>query len=215
MTNEVKSEEKSNEAGSVVTSLLNFVPSMYYDVIARICPGAVFWIALLQKNNFINSADELINFAAPVFFMLIFLGYVVGTVVTGFGFLWDLILFSILSLSGQTRGLLNVENFSKMNLSDKWKLVFERIDKIGQKNELAERTLIKALAEVALCQNLLSELIILTVIGVFTNGHAFYSLLDYPGYYIIVLTTLLAAMIFRQIVFLGRVNNMYRIYVIH
>ncbi|WP_263863803.1 hypothetical protein [Pseudomonas umsongensis] len=32
--------------GSELSSLLNFIPRAYYDLIARVCPGMAFWVTL-------------------------------------------------------------------------------------------------------------------------------------------------------------------------
>jgi hypothetical protein len=72
--------EESKDASAA--SLLNVIPTVYYDLIARICPGMGFWVAL----SFVSTEfAKLISFRAlsgSDLFVLIVLSYLSGIVFT-------------------------------------------------------------------------------------------------------------------------------------
>lgn len=70
-----KKEPGKSEGGSGLTSILNLIPSVYYDLIARICPGMAFWIVLAFKypHEQLQPPDIL---GGALLFVLIILSYV-------------------------------------------------------------------------------------------------------------------------------------------
>jgi hypothetical protein len=55
------SSKASGEKGSdsSLASLLNVVPTIYYDLIARICPGMAFWLAIALGGSDLGRLAEL------------------------------------------------------------------------------------------------------------------------------------------------------------
>lgn len=205
------------KGGAEVSSLLNFIPSAYYDLIARVCPGMAFWVALSYKLNIIISfspAKQQATLSGADLFILILLSYVSGIVLTGFCIFWDILSIFILERE-PFRTVLNLANSA--TFTQRWKQVSVNIDQVSKENDTAGRILVKAMAEVTLCQNLLSGLIVLVCIGTISGGDAFYALQlekNYCWYYLAIGFSLFVAMLFRQAMFLGRVMDLHAIYII-
>jgi hypothetical protein len=143
--------------------------------------------------------------------ILILLSYVSGIVLTGFCVIWDAISIFILQRApfGTALNLANVATFTQ-----RWKQVSVSIDQVSQANDTAGRILVKAMAEVTLCQNLLTGLIVLACIGGFSGGNKFYAFQPYYLYYLAIGGSLFFAMLFRQAMFLGRVMDLYTLYTV-
>jgi len=198
--------------GAELSSLLNFIPSAYYDLIARVCPGMAFWVALSCKMDFIISFSPdkpQASVSGADLFILILLSYVSGIVLTGFCVIWDAISIFILQRApfGTALTLANTATFTQ-----RWKQVSVSIDQVSQANDTAGRILVKVMAEVTLCQNLLTGLIVLACIGGFTGGDKFYAFQPYCLFYLVIGGSLFFAMPFRQAMFLGRVMDLRTLY---
>ena len=199
--------------GAELSSLLNFIPSAYYDLIARVCPGMAFWVALSYKMGFMITPGKPPGLVSGAdLFILILLSYVSGIVLTGFCVIWDAISIFIFQREpfGPALNLTNAATFTQ-----RWKQISVSIDQVSQANDTAGRILVKAMAEVTLCQNLLTGLIVLAFIGSFSGGDKFYAFQPYCLYYLTIGGSLFFAMLFRQAMFLGRVMDLHRLYTVN
>jgi hypothetical protein len=216
-------KEEKEKSNSGFSSLMNFVPSAYYDLIARVCPGMAFWIAISFKMPFLMGhqpaapghmpAMALSDISGPMLFVLVVLSYVSGIVLTGFSIVWDWISLLCLSPSATMREHLGLTAPKGTPFSSRWKLVSSQIDAVVKRDDGAGRVLIKAMAEVTLCQNLLSGLFVLACIGYYSDGQSFFSPLLFSQFYVPIALALFLSMVFRQAMFLGRVNDLHRLYV--
>lgn len=200
--------------GAELSSVLSFIPSAYYDLIARVCPGMAFWVTLSYKMDFIISFSPTktqISVSGADVFILILLSYVSGIVLTGFCVIWDALSIFILERAPFCKAL-NLG--SAATFTQRWKQVSVNIDQVSQTNDFAGRILVKAMAEVTLCQNLLTGLIVLACIGSFSGGEKFYAFQPYYHYYLAIGCSLFVAMLFRQAMFLGRVMDLHGLYII-
>ncbi|HSI46833.1 MAG TPA: hypothetical protein VLA61_01025 [Ideonella sp.] len=208
-----KPEKEKSESG--LSSLMNFVPSAYYDLIARVCPGMAFWVALSFKASLISGVNPkaLIEFSGAMLFVLIALSYVSGIVLTGFTVVWDWVSLMCLSTTKMMRKHLGLEAPRSTPFSSRWKAVSLHIDAVVKEDDGAGRVLVKAMAEVTLCQNLLSGLLVLACIGHYSQDQRFFAPLRYMEFYIPIAFALFLSMLFRQAMFLGRVKDLYELYV--
>jgi hypothetical protein len=198
--------------GAELSSLLNFVPSAYYDLIARVCPGMAFWVTLSYKMDFIITPGKPQTLVSGAdLFILILLSYVSGIVLTGFCVIWDAISIFILERAPFCTAL-NLA--SAATFTQRWKQVSVSIDQVSKANDTAGRILVKAMAEVTLCQNLLTGLIVLACIGSFSGDLKFYAFQPYYPYYLAIGCSLFCAMLFRQAMFLGRVMDLHGLYLV-
>lgn len=202
-----------HKIGQELSSLLNFIPSAYYDLIARVCPGLAFWVALSYEMNFLISYSpdkSQASISGGSLIILILLSYVSGIVMTGFCIIWDAISIFILERAPFSPTL-NLD--SAATFAQRWKQISVNIDQVCKANDAAGRILVKAMAEVTLCQNLLTGLIVLACIGSFSGDQKFYEFQSYYQYYLAIGCSLFLAMLFRQAMFLGRVMDMHTIFV--
>ncbi len=208
-----KSGNEKSESG--LSSLMNFVPSAYYDLIARVCPGMAFWVALSFKASLVSGLNPkaLNEFSGPVLFVLIALSYVSGIVLTGFTVVWDWVSLMFLSATKTMRSHLGLDAPKSTPFSSRWKVVSLHIDAVIKEDEGAGRVLVKAMAEVTLCQNLLSGMLVLAFIGHYSQDSRFFAPLLYTEFYIPIALALFLSMLFRQAMFLGRVKDLYELYV--
>lgn len=203
-----KPEEK--KISSELSSLLNFIPSAYYDLIARVCPGLAFWVALFYQMKFIGTSDKpLASLSGADLFILVVLSYVSGIVLTGFCLFWDWLSMFILAFP-PVRKTLNLS--ASTTFFQRWKHVLFSMDQVSKENDSAGRVLVKAMAEVTLCQNLLTGLIVLAAIGALSNDEQLHAVgLNY-FHYLLIGGSLFLATVFRQAMFIGRVTGMHAIY---
>lgn len=200
--------------GAELSSLLNFIPSAYYDLIARVCPGLAFWVTLSYKMDLIirfSPSKPQTSIAGADLFILILLSYVSGIVLTGFCVIWDAISIFILE---RVRFCSALNLASAATFTQRWKQVSVSIDQVSKANDSAGRILVKAMAEVTLCQNLLTGLIVLACIGSFSENEKFFAFLPYYHYYLVIGGSLFCAMLFRQAMFLGRVMDLHALYIV-
>jgi hypothetical protein len=205
-----ESKGKSEEGG--VASVLTVIPSIYYDLIARICPGLAFWVALFLPDDERISVRDLSAFAPSSIFLVVVFSYLSGIVLTAFSPIWDLVSLLCFKLlrknTAEAVGLLE-----HARLSDQWQHVTKNMEDIAKTNDAAGRTVAKALAEVALCHNLLSGLLVLAAIGWSSGGKLFALGIHHSTYLIGIGASFLVASLFRQLMFLGRVKSLHTAYV--
>lgn len=135
----------AEESGSL-SSLGKLIPSVYYDLIARICPGVGFLLALLWHK--IHIFDGLVSNAWIAFFILLGAGYIAGLVLTALSSVY------FFSVGWLLRRCLHVP-------LDDW----HGNDKISKENPEVGMTLAKMGAEETLAQNLLIGFIILWIVN--------------------------------------------------
>lgn len=209
-----KSDKEKSVSG--LSSLMNFVPSAYYDLIARVCPGMAFWVALSLKASLVFGLNPKVldDLSGPVLIVLITLSYVSGIVLTGFTVVWDWISLRCLSMTKTMQRHLGLDAPKGSPFSSRWKAVSLSIDAVVKADDGAGRVLVKSMAEVALCQNLLSGMLILACIGHYSENQHFFAPLLYMEFYIPIAIAFFLSMLFRQAMFLGRVKDLYELYVV-
>ena len=126
------------------------IPSVYYDLIARISPGVPFIVILLW-----DSGQELSNFkeligSTGLFLLLVAMGYLAGL------FLQSLSMWVGAIPRCFIKRRLGLQNLSPHQIA-------HRSDQIGIKNKEAGATLTKMSAEATLCENLLLGILLLSI----------------------------------------------------
>nr|BFD41216.1 hypothetical protein FFPRI1PSEUD_27150 [Pseudomonas sp. FFPRI_1] len=206
------------ESGGGLTSIMNVVPSVYYDLIARICPGMAFWIALSFKYPIlpgVEQQDVPSAITGALLIMLVILSYVSGIVFSGFAVLWDLLSIAVLTCTRNMTELLGLNSRQPLPFTRKWKIVSKNIDQVAKANEGAGKVLVKAMAEVTLCQNLLTGFVALAVLELSYKTPNFIPIPQYKTLYFCIAVALVTSMLFRQAMFLGRVKDLHELYVEH
>jgi hypothetical protein len=206
-------DAKGSEGG--VASLLNVVPTIYYDLIARICPGLAFWLAISVAGGAIGQLAKLEDLATKYFLVALVLSYLAGIVLTGASVLWDLLSFAIFWVFPRLRSELALDEAAdgkSQGFFGTWQAVTRKMESIAKENASAGGIVTKALAEVSLCQNLLSGFVVLAFLGSVSNGKYFPNPLGNWDTYVPVFLALLGAMLFRQAMFLGRVEALHKTY---
>lgn len=204
MASEKKPEDKS--AGG----LAGIVPTAYYDLIARVCPGVAFWVALSFCSPIFGTVAVTKDLSGASLFILLLLSYLTGIVLTGFSWLWDRLCLFVLTRStdlSEELGLDGTEAFSKQ-----WSVIGRKMDEVMVVSGEAGKTLVKGLAEVTLCENLLTALLVLAALGVASKSAWFYSPEQYPWQFLLAALALLLSVVFRQMMFVGRVKLAHEIH---
>jgi hypothetical protein len=147
-------ESEKAESGSL-TSLSGVVPSLYYDLIARVAPGLVFLLCLDDTQAYLKDHRDGLTGT-----LLLALGYVVGLLLTPFYeiFIAPLWLLTRIKSVRQRVGLPDHDSRSGN-------------DVVGLQRPDYGATLGKMQAESVLCANLASGLVILR----FLPLHSFFS----------------------------------------
>jgi hypothetical protein len=170
------------------------LPGIYYDLIARVCAGVPFLVALLweRKQEFGG------------------LTWVRLTLLLGAGYVAGLLLLTPLSLPWSLVQLL-VRRILKMPLKE-WRYGPSLYDQIAAKDKEAGTTLVKMQAEAMLCQNLFTAFTVLLVL----NGKNVVSvplLKDCTTLYgVIILLILAGSCVHRITAYLVREKRLHRIY---
>ncbi|MEF7615339.1 hypothetical protein V4F39_15580 [Aquincola sp. MAHUQ-54] len=193
-------------------SLADIVPTVYYDLIARVCPGAAFWITLSLVSPEVQRVFSVEKIGGTSLVLLILLSYLAGIVLSGFCLVWDAISYRLLSAPGWLSSPLGLR--SSHGLARQWQLVAQKMEAIAKASHDPGRIVTKALAEVTLCQNLLTGLVVLGAIGLYSSGRHFFSPATYPGTFGVVFVAFLVSMLFRQAMFLGRTEALYEMHVL-
>jgi hypothetical protein len=185
----------ADESGAF-QSVGKVVPSVYYDLIARVCAGVPFLALLLWAQR--ESFKDLVSSAWIGFILLLGAGYLAGLLLTSLSLLWS----ALIGLPART--------IFRMPTAD-WRHG-SRNDEIAAKDKEAGATLAKMQAEATLCQNLLSGFLVLLIAN--DTGTFSVSALSAHGpmYRWVIFLALLAAAVFRTVAYLGRQNSLYKIY---
>lgn len=186
--NATKREDVMAEEAGALQELGKVIPSIYYDLIARVCSGIPFLAILLWER--IDAFGELTWVKLT---LLVGAGYVAGLLLTPLSRLWlplELLLLKILRIP-----------------IDDWRRGLPRNDEIAARDQQAGATLAKMQAEATLCQNLFCAFVLLILLN-YTGTF----LVPAAGKWVMGLILGLAA-IFRTTVYLGRQNNLYEIVV--
>jgi hypothetical protein len=200
MTSEKKSDDKS------LSGLAGFVPTAYYDLIARVCPGVAFWVALSFKSPLFGNFGATKDLSGTSLFILLLLAYLSGIVLTGFSWIWDRLCFYLLTRDKVLSEHLGLPHRKKSSFAAQWTLIGRNIDEVAKASPEAGKTLVKGLAEVTLCENLLTGLIVLAILGFASSGKWFYSPTDYPWQFAAAAVALFLSVAFREMMFVGRVK---------
>lgn len=203
-----KDAKKASEGG--LSSMLNVVPTIYYDLIARICPGLAFWLAIALSGSSLGALGKLETLAKEHFVVMLVLSYLAGIVLTGASVIWDAITFALFLRIPALRGPLGLER--QCSFVEAWHEVAQKMESVAKKSEAAGGIVTKALAEVTLCENLLTALLVLSCLGWLSSGRLFFDPAATLGYLLGAFFSLFIAMAFRQLMFLGRVEALYVMY---
>jgi hypothetical protein len=192
-------------------SLADIVPTVYYDLIARVCPGAAFWITISLVSPDVQRVFSIEKLSGISFVLLIVISYLAGIVLSGFCLVWDATSYKILSTPLRLRMPLGLDE--AYGLPKQWELIAQKMEAVNKASADPGRIVTKALAEVTLCQNLLTGLVVLGAIGYISDGKHYFAPQHYPGIYAVVFFAFLVSMLFRQTMFLGRTQALYKLYV--
>ena len=185
---------EESEAGPL-TELGKVIPSVYYDIIARVSSGTPFLMILLWDHRE-TFGDEL---TLAKLTLLLGAGYVAGLLLTAFTFLWMPVQFLVLAIL-------------RVQIRD-WRRGLQRNDEISARNEQAGATIAKMQAEATLCQNLFTGFLLLILLNdLKLVPLSLINTLGSAGKWLM-LAVLGLAGIFRGIVYFGRQNSLYEIFV--
>jgi polyferredoxin len=202
-----KGEKSKSQEGLV--AFLNLIPTVYYDLIARVAPGLTLLIALVAfKWGRDIPAKESLSIVAttPALVVILLISYVLGMILTSAAFFWDFLSFFVLGMLFGNSKLGWWCLFGRF--TEAWAKCSNEMDEVAKLNEGAGSTLGKMMAETSLCENLLSGLLVLVAIGWLSAGVHFYHPNQYPILYGSMATLLVFGVLYRQRVFVGRVSSM-------
>lgn len=126
-------------------SVAELIPSLYYDLIARICAGVPFLALLLSAQK--DSMNRLVPDSVVGLILLLGAGYVVGFLLTPLSLAWNAIIMPLSWFLLRVPGL--DWRHTKLN------------EEIALKGPEAALNLTKMQAEATMCQNLLSGYVFL------------------------------------------------------
>jgi hypothetical protein len=206
-----------DESGPLL-SLAQLLPSVYYDLIARVCAGVPFLALVLWTKR--QSLDGLVSSSWVGFLLLLGAGYIVGLLLTPFTLFWSIliglptqiILFKKFREALWSRFLNKKSADGKKGIVDDFSSLWSQYDEIAKANKEAGTTIAKMAAEATLSQNLLSGFVVL-IIADEEKMHLMPSLGDRDAEYRwAIFLALLASAIFRTVAYLGRQDGLYRDY---
>lgn len=152
-----------NGPGKPVEALekgLGLIPTLYYDIIARIIPGAIFCIAA-TCNLSVNVLQELNS--TPAILFLIGAGYIAGLVLTGISLVFDFAIWDRLDCIRTWPGCcVALQGFQRDNLKGPADVALD-IDEIIVLDRSQGENLFKMFAEAVAVENLLSGTLVLIV----------------------------------------------------
>jgi hypothetical protein len=182
------------EESGPLEALGKIVPSMYYDLIARVCSGLPFLVALLWDRK-----DMIGELTWVKLILALGAGYIAGLLLTPLSLPWGLV-------------HLLVRLILKMRIKD-WQYGLTLYDAILVKDKEAGGTLVKMQAEAVLCQNLFGAFIALIIIN--ATGVMPVPLVKYcsRSCFFIIFSILAASSVNRIIAYLIRENRLYKIHV--
>jgi|ERR1700722_6978187 hypothetical protein len=136
----------AEESGSTLGAVSKVVPSIYYDLIARVCAGVPFLVVLLWPHR--NLFGEITWSKLAI---LLGAGYVVGMLLTPLSLPW-LLVHGLKRYGFRLKGI----NFKEGESGT---------DEIAAKDKEAGETLSKMQAEALLCENLFSGFALLLILN--------------------------------------------------
>jgi hypothetical protein len=146
------------ESASPLKDIAHLVPSVYYDLISRVSVGVPFVLAAFYCMKSESKVWELENnLGKPGFTLaLLLVGYIAGLLLSSISYLVEIPLnwwvWRRFRKSEQTHDQFDGQRWSQM-------------DEIAIKNKEMGATLVKMMAETALCENLLTGFLVLLVLG--------------------------------------------------
>jgi hypothetical protein len=179
----------ANDSGPLV-ELGKVIPSIYYDLIARVGAGVPFLVILFwdRKEFFSDPSWAKIG-------LLVGAGYVTGLLLTPISFLWSPIGWAVAKILGAPTD---------------WKRGSYGNDEVSRANAEAGATLAKMQAEATLCLNLFSGFLLLNILNacwrIIPAVNENRSLSKW------VLLLLAVAVIFRVTAYLGRQKQLHGLY---
>jgi len=192
--------EGLKEVGSVI-------PSVYYDLIARVGSGAPFIVLLMWDARDRLSWLENVVGSAGIILLVLMTGYIVGLLLTPVAtMLCGIVIVSIRQAVRKQLGFYKYGDWNMVRVSRK---ISARSDAIGLQDKDAGATLAKMSAEATLCQNLFIGFLILIVASR-------YGFVDSPTFdgltteSILIIGALLAiSVVYRNVAFLFRQESYY------
>jgi len=175
------------------------VPVAFYDLVARICPGAAFLFLTGFPSMQVSPASDPDQSVQAI--PLLIGGYIVGILLTVIG---SLVFDGSLELIGKLPG----KRFKRLAPHLAW----EKIDSLGLQSEKHGLLLVKVEAEITLCQNLFIAFGILAILqsyGYLTHRSVLFDFTK-PVSWCVGLT-LLAAVIHRTGILIRRVDTIERL----
>ena len=136
------------EADDAIKKAAVVVPGIYYDLIARVCPGAAF-LALAMWGRPTAAAELERTTGFLLFLLLIGGGYIAGLLLTAVSSVIFFFVFVPLSMVSRKTRFLHPHAF------------LTRLDEIDKKDDRAGATLTKMYAEMVLAQNLVTGYLLL------------------------------------------------------
>jgi hypothetical protein len=123
----------------------NLIPSLYYDLIARVCAGVPFLGVLLwdYRGKFGSVTWSKLT-------LLLGAGYVLGLILTPLSAPWDLVQLLVRKV---------------LKTPFDWKEGASGGDEVDKKDKAAGATIAKMQAEAVLCQNLFTAFLVLVIIN--------------------------------------------------
>jgi hypothetical protein len=204
-----------SEDADLPTKLSSVIPSLYYDLIARVSAGVPLLALLLWQQRELFA--PLGRSPSVAFLLLLGAGYIAGLLLTPFSPVWS---FPLLPFFNARFGLPKFSILPSRSKTETTKaesgaaLMSTRNDRVGAVDPAAGATLAKMQAEATLCKNLTTAFVLLICVD-------YLGLTDVPVLHgastqlrISGLILLWFAAIFRTALYLGRQNALYRIFVV-
>ncbi len=201
-----------SEDADLPTKLGSIIPSLYYDLIARVCAGVPLLVLLLwqQRELFAPLGDS----PSVAFLLLLGAGYIAGLILTPFSLVWN---FPLLPFFNAWFGLPKASIFinrSKIEIPASESgidLMSIRNDRVSAIDPAAGATLAKMQAEAVLCKNLTTAFLLLVVVDFLglANVAAVHGASTQLRISVFIL--LWFAALHRTAVYLGRQNLLYKI----
>jgi len=203
-----------SEDADLPTKLASVIPSLYYDLIARVCAGVPLLALLFWQQRQLFA--PLGRSPSVAFLLLLGAGYIAGLLLTPFSPVWS---FPLLPFFNERFGLPKASILPSRSKAGTpatesgAALMSTRNDRVGAVDPAAGATLAKMQAEATLCKNLTTAFVLLGFVDLL-------GLADVPalhgasaGLLISVFVLLWFTALFRTALYLGRQNLLYRIFV--
>ncbi|SRR5260370_16091641 len=187
------------EEGLPLKEIGSVIPSVYYDLIARVTAGAPFAVVLLDSNHAKLTEMEPMIGKAGILLMLLLGSYLVGMLLTPISSIFEL------PFMWFSRRALGLQSYSLMKGSYEQT---KRMAQVSAADKESGTTENKMAAEAVLFRNLFAGFLILL-------GLRCVHLVDFPlspAKYALLLLSLLIALVHRRVVHIGRQKAFYEIW---